>query len=93
MGELKAILIELQVVNKKGWMNIIICSDLKQVVELIWQDIQVKDDNYLLVEIFWALRLQTHKIKLEFEPRGANRVADCLARSCRTNVSLNYVRL
>lgn len=94
MGELKAILVGLQVIVSKKWENTIVCSDSQQAINTILDDTGIKDDNYLIVNQCRDLMKKVDGLKLEFEGRNGNRVANRCARHCRNvDYVTNFVNL
>lgn len=94
MGELKAIQRGMQIIEEKGWSNVFVCSDSKQAINAILDFSDVKDENYLIITQCRDLMKRVGGLRLEFELRNGNKVADRCARYCRTaDFVANYLFL
>lgn len=84
VGELLALLTGLQIIQAKGWQNVLVSSDCKQALKRI-QDPSIIDINCINVDICRGLTMSRSDIILEFSPRSTNKVADRLAnKMCKT---------
>ncbi|XP_056695204.1 uncharacterized protein [Spinacia oleracea] len=90
MGELQDICTALQIIEERRWSRVIINSDSQQAINRILQVDEIKDANFWIVKKCRDLCTRMTDIRLEFEARKTNRVADRLAKLCRTDVMSDY---
>lgn len=90
MGELRAILVTLQVIKEQGWTRVIVNSDSQKAVNKFVIRETTRDANFIIVQQCRDLLTEMQDIELKFEARGTNQVADRMARMCRTDVIANY---
>ncbi|XP_056690353.1 uncharacterized protein [Spinacia oleracea] len=86
MRELQAICIGLQIIKERSWTRVIVNSDSQQAINRILHVENIKDANFFIVKKCRGLCMRRNEIRLEYEARETNRVANRLAKLCRTDV-------
>ncbi|XP_056697347.1 uncharacterized protein [Spinacia oleracea] len=85
MGELFAICTGLKISKERGWSKVFISTDSQQALQRLG-DSQVVDANLHLTNQCRDLLRDLPDVEVVFAPRSTNKVADRLAKMCRTDV-------